>query len=115
MRWMCQGNLQAVHNRGVSVSTYAAGDDAVIVEGVLTDNRIVDTNALLIAMASAVLQGFWNARPTRRLDARRAPEGTAPEYLIDICWVLRSEGPPEQELRAAVRGQDREGGGLNEG
>ncbi len=193
MKRMCQGNLQAVHKRSVSITTYAAGDDAVIVEGVLTDNRLVDTwsittgekmepgvvhdlavrllvegpslcirdvevdmdqvprdecthtrnslepligqniapgftrwvkehlggaqgcthlNALLIAMAPAALQGFWNARTSRRVDVRRATEGMAPEYLIDTCWVWRSEGPLASELRAAVRGEDREGGPL---
>lgn len=190
MKRMCQGNLQAVHKRSVSITTYAAGDDAVIVEGVLTDNRLVDTwsittgekmepgvvhdlavrllvegpslcirdvevdmgrvprddctharnslepligqtiapgftrwvkehlggaqgcthlNALLLAMASAALQGFWNARISRRVDVRRATEGMAPEYLIDTCWVWRSEGPLASELREAVRGEDREG------
>ena len=47
MKRMFQGNLQAVHNRTISISTYAAGDDAVIVEGVLTDNRLVDTWSVL--------------------------------------------------------------------
>lgn len=42
MKQMSQGDLQAVHNRGISISTYTAGDDIVIVEGVLTDNRLVD-------------------------------------------------------------------------
>jgi len=191
MKRMFQGNLQAVHNRTISISTYAAGDDAVIVEGVLTDNRLVDTwsvpsgekmepgvihnlavrlfiecpslritdvevdmdrvpldecmhtrdslkpligqsispgftrwvkqhlggaqgcthlNALLIAMAPAVFQGFWNARTSRRIDARRATEGMSPEYLIDTCWVWRSEGPLASELRAAVAGEGREDG-----
>lgn len=41
MKQMSQGDLQTVPNRGISISTYTAGDDIVIVEGVLTDNRLV--------------------------------------------------------------------------
>jgi hypothetical protein len=176
-----KGSLRAVHNRTVSVTTYEAENDCVIVEGVLKDKRLVDTysvtsgekmppgvvhdlavritvrgpemritdvavdmkhvprddcmrmreslvpligqsvapgftqwvksrlggkrgcthlNALVIAMAPAVLQGFWNARAARHMSIREAAKGISPEYLIDTCWVWRSEGPLAEELRS---------------
>lgn len=176
--------LKAVHNRTISISTYAGEDDSVIVEGTLVDNRLVDTysitngekmppgvihdlavrifikgpdlrimdvevdmnhvprdeclqtrtslmplightimpgftqwvkktlggtrgcthlNALLIAMAPAALQGFWNARVARRVGIREAAQGMAPEYLIDTCWVWRSEGSLAEDLRTSLK------------
>ena len=174
---------QAVHSRAISITTRSMGDDSIVVEGTLRDERLADTysvttggkmepgpihdlairlfirgpglliedidvdmnhvprdeclrtkdslrpligrsiapgftlwvkdnlggprgcthlNSLLLAMAPAALQGFWSSRISRPVDMRQASKGMAPEFLIDTCWVWRSDGPLAQELAAIL-------------
>lgn len=174
---------RAVHSRAISITTHSRGDDSIVVEGVLRDERLVDTysvttggkvepgpihdltirlfirgpglliedvevdishvprdeclrtreslrpligrsiapgftiwvkenlggpkgcthlNSLLLAMAPAALQGFWSARISRPVDMKQASKGIAPEFLIDTCWVWRSDGPLAEELRSTI-------------
>lgn len=175
---------QAVHSRAIGITTSSRGDDSIVVEGVLRDERLVDTysvttgtkmepgpvhdltirlfikgpglliedvevdmnhvprdeclrtrdslnpligksiapgftqwvkenlggprgcihlNSLLLAMAPAALQGFWSSRIARPVDMRQASKGMAPEFLIDTCWVWRSDGPLAEELKETIR------------
>jgi len=63
-------------------------------------------NALLIAMAPAILQGFWNARTARCSDVRQAGKGMSLTYLIDTCRVWRSDGPLASKLRSFLHMKD---------
>jgi hypothetical protein len=64
-------------------------------------------NSLLLAMAPAALQGFWSSRTRKPVDLGQASKGLAKEYLIDTCWVWRSDGPLAQELAAAFKKRDK--------
>jgi len=50
-------------------------------------------NALLIAMAPAAVQGFWNQAVTRKMSPADAATIMDRKLLIDSCWVWRSDGP----------------------
>lgn len=54
-------------------------------------------SGLLMAMASAALQGLWTYRAGNRQGAEDI-EATAKEYLVDTCWVWRKDGPLVEEL-----------------
>jgi hypothetical protein len=58
----------------------------------------VHLNALLIAMAPAAVQGFWNHRVQQPLNIEEASRGMDPAFLIDTCWVWRSDGPVADEF-----------------
>ncbi|HQI00438.1 MAG TPA: DUF2889 domain-containing protein [Deltaproteobacteria bacterium] len=175
---------QAVHSRSIGITTHSRGEDSIVVEGTLKDERLVDTysvatggkmepgpihdlairlfikgpglliedvevdinhvprdechrtkeslrpligrsiapgftvwvkvnlggprgcthlNSLLLAMAPAALQGFWSSRTSRPVDMRQASKGLAREYLIDTCWVWRSDGPLARELTSSLQ------------
>jgi hypothetical protein len=59
----------------------------------------VHLNALLTAMAPAAVQGFWSHRVQQPLNIEEASRGMDPAFLIDTCWVWRSEGPVAEEFR----------------
>jgi hypothetical protein len=49
-------------------------------------------SGLLMAMASAALQGLWTYRAKDR-QRYTDIDKTASEYLVDTCWVWRQDGP----------------------
>jgi hypothetical protein len=175
-----------LHMRGITVSTYRVDDDAVMVEGVLKDNRLVSTfsmakggamtepgvvhditvrllirgtamliedvdveipqvpreecretidslkplighriapgftefvkktfggirgcahqNTLLLALASAAIQGFW-VQKARNKDLKVHKENVKmiPRFLINTCWVWRDDGPLHKELEKSLK------------
>ncbi|MEA3222483.1 MAG: DUF2889 domain-containing protein [Thermodesulfobacteriota bacterium] len=56
-------------------------------------------NSLLLAMAPAVIQGYWTHRANTVTSVREMIKN-APDarYLIDTCWVWRSDGPFVKEM-----------------
>jgi hypothetical protein len=176
--------MRAVHSRSINITTYLTGDDSIMLEGVLKDDRLCRTyllstgkeiepgvvhhfavrlfvsgpalliekvevdmihapredclhtrdslqplagraiasgftqwvkknlggpkgcshlNALVIAMASAAVQGFWSARTSRRQDVKEAVNGMSAQFLIDTCWVWRADGPVAANLGALMK------------
>lgn len=65
-------------------------------------------NALVISMASAAVQGFWSARTSRRADLEKATQGMSAQFLIDTCWVWRSDGPLASGLGSLMKGAEPE-------
>jgi hypothetical protein len=61
-------------------------------------------NALLLAMASAAVQGFWTNRAGKPLSIQEARK-MDPRFLIDTCWVWRADGPLVKELEKALQEQ----------
>lgn len=59
-------------------------------------------NGLLLAMAPAAVQGFWSVAVSRPLTLREASAVLDPTYLIDSCWVWRSDGPYAKEFRETL-------------
>ncbi|HDP24423.1 MAG TPA: DUF2889 domain-containing protein [Deltaproteobacteria bacterium] len=57
-------------------------------------------NALLLAMAPSCVQGYWAWRVSKPLTFEQASRGLDERYLIDTCWVWRSGGDLERDLRA---------------
>jgi hypothetical protein len=173
-----------VHTRIITTTTYALGDDTVLVQGILKDNRLAQTysvtsgnkmepgviheltisllikgpllsiedvdvemshvpredcremknalqplmgktiapgftswvkssfggpkgcthlNALLIAIAPAAVQGFWTNRVRRPLNIKEASRGMDAGYLIDTCWVWRSDGKLAKEFQRSFQ------------
>lgn len=61
-------------------------------------------NALLLTMASAAVQGFWVQRAGgKRLSLREASAKMDPRFLVNTCWVWRSDGPLLKELEETLR------------
>ena len=52
----------------------------------------VHLSGLLMAMASAALQGLWTYRAGNHQGAEDI-NATANEYLVNTCWVWRQDGP----------------------
>ncbi len=56
-------------------------------------------NSLLLAMAPAVIQGYWthmaNTATSVEEMVKNAPDAS---YLIDTCWVWRSDSPLVKEI-----------------
>ncbi|MBN1636094.1 MAG: DUF2889 domain-containing protein [Deltaproteobacteria bacterium] len=60
-------------------------------------------NALLLAMASASVQGFWANRVGRKISLGDAiSQIKDPAYLIDTCWLWRKDGPLAREFEEAL-------------
>lgn len=174
MKEMDTDKKHPVHTRCITATTYSLGDDSILVEGVLKDERLVEIfsvtsgekmppgvvheliirliikgpffsiedvdvemrhipredcmalrdalkplightigpgftrwvkenfggikgcvhlNALLIAMAPSAVQGFWIHRVKQPLNIEEASRGMDPSFLLDTCWVWRSDGP----------------------
>jgi hypothetical protein len=73
-------------------------------------------NALLIAMAPAAVQGFWNHAVARKMQPAEAAQVMDKHLLIDSCWVWRSDGPLVEELGRILSAQGtRAGKGTPEG
>jgi hypothetical protein len=184
MKKILKGKGDPVHTRTITTTTYSLGDDTILVQGVLKDNRLAETysittgdkiepgvvheltisllikghllridavdvemnhvprqdciemknalqplkgkriapgftswvkssfggpkgcthlNALLIAMAPAAVQGFWTNRVRKPLNIREASRGMDAGYLIDTCWVWRSDGELAKRFRGMVK------------
>ncbi len=52
---------------------------------------------LMLAMAPAILQGFWAFR-SRTPDIQSISSGLVENYLLDTCWVWRKDGPLAEQL-----------------
>lgn len=52
---------------------------------------------LVLAMAPAILQGFW-AFKSRTPDIGKISPELIERYLLDTCWVWRKEGPLAAQL-----------------
>ena len=56
-------------------------------------------NVLLLAMASAAVQGFWAHRAGRPVAMEEVEEAILdPRYLLDTCWLWRRDGPRVRDL-----------------
>jgi hypothetical protein len=64
-------------------------------------------NALLIAMAPAVVQGFWSSVVSRRITPAQASKSMDAGLLIDSCWVWRSDGPLAREFQETLKNHDK--------
>lgn len=62
-------------------------------------------NALLISMAPAVVQGFWSMVASSPLTPAQVSGSMDVRFLIDSCWVWRSDGPLVRELQEVLGGQ----------
>jgi len=63
-------------------------------------------NALLLAMASAAVQGFWVLRSgNKNLTIDEARSRMDPRLLINTCWVWREDGELIKELMASLQEQ----------
>jgi len=61
-------------------------------------------NALLLAMASAAVQGFWVQRSGNKdLTIDEARSRMDPRLLINTCWVWREDGELIKELMATLQ------------
>lgn len=56
-------------------------------------NGCTHLSGLVIAMASAALQGLWTYRAKDRQRPDKDLTKTVKAYLIDTCWVWRRDGP----------------------
>jgi hypothetical protein len=63
-------------------------------------------NALLLAMASAAVQGFWVQRAgNKSMTIDEARSRMDPRLLINTCWVCREDGELIKELAATRQKQ----------
>lgn len=63
-------------------------------------------NTLLLALASAAIQGFWVQKASRRdLNLHKENVKMVPRFLINTCWVWREDGPLLQELEKTLKDQ----------
>ena len=53
---------------------------------------------LVLAMAPAILQGFWAFR-NRHPEGRKISSELMDNYLLDTCWVWRRDGPLVKRLK----------------
>ncbi|HDM32410.1 MAG TPA: DUF2889 domain-containing protein [Deltaproteobacteria bacterium] len=171
---MADNRREKIHTRNISISTYDMGDDTVMVEGILRDERLRPTysltanetfqpgiihdlkisltvrgkdlviedvnvemmevpskeckktreslrplighriasgftlwvkntfggprgcthlNALLLAMAPAVVQGYWVLKASKPISLGSMGDLPDASYLVDTCWVWRKDGP----------------------
>lgn len=70
-------------------------------------------NALLISMAPAVVQGFWSMVASSPLTPAQVSGSMDARFLIDSCWVWRSDGPLVREFQEVLGAQgvtDHKGG-----
>jgi DUF2889 family protein len=182
MRSLEQRKGDKIHTRNMEISTYDGGDNHIIVEGQLRDDRLVSTyhhisgkkrppqnvhhmivrmcidcaslsimevyvdmpgvpneecgktaeslkklegirivpgftsrvkkllggtrgclhlTTLVLAMAPAIMQGFWAFR-SRTQDADKISPEVVEKYLLNTCWVWRKEGPLAEQLFSSL-------------
>jgi len=56
---------------------------------------------LVLAMAPAIMQGFWAFRSRTPEIGKISPE-LVEKYLLDTCWVWRKEGPLAEQLFSSL-------------
>ena len=56
------------------------------------NKRCVHLTTLLLAMAPAVMQGYW-VFSARKPSGGGVSSGVIGNYLVDTCWVWRKDGP----------------------
>ncbi len=61
-------------------------------------NGCLHLTTLVLAMAPAIIQGYWVYRNKEKLDHEISPE-ILNDYLIDTCWVWRKDGPLAGEFK----------------
>ncbi|MBW2589222.1 MAG: DUF2889 domain-containing protein [Deltaproteobacteria bacterium] len=61
-------------------------------------NGCLHLTTLVLAMAPAIIQGYWVYRNKEKGDNEISPE-IVKDYLIDTCWVWRKDGPLVEELK----------------
>ena len=61
-------------------------------------NGCLHLTTLVLAMAPAIIQGYWVYRNKEKGDNEISPE-IINDYLIDTCWVWRKDGPLAEELK----------------
>ena len=64
-------------------------------------NGCLHLTTLVLAMAPAIIQGYWVYRNKEKADNKISPE-IIKDYLIDTCWVWRKDGPLAEELKQYV-------------
>jgi hypothetical protein len=57
---------------------------------------------LLLAMAPAIIQGYWVYR-NKKEDNNEISTEMVNDYLIDTCWVWRKDGPLAEELKKSTK------------
>ena len=57
----------------------------------------VHLTTLVLAMAPAIVQGFWTHRRRKPADGQISSD-LMESYLLDTCWVWRREGPLAGQL-----------------
>ncbi len=181
---MVSNTSEKIHTRSINISTYDIGDDTVLVEGTLRDERLRTTysltagetfppgvihnlkirllvrgkdlvvqdvdvdmidvpsdeciktreslkplvghriapgftswvkdtlggprgcthlNALLLAMAPAVVQGYWALKASKPISIESMWDLPDPSYLIDTCWVWRKDGPLVKKMADTLK------------
>ena len=61
-------------------------------------NGCLHLTTLVLAMAPAIIQGYWVYRNKEKGNNEISPE-IVKDYLIDTCWVWRKDGPLVEELQ----------------
>jgi hypothetical protein len=61
-------------------------------------NGCLHLTTLVLAMAPAIIQGYWVYRNKEKSDKEISPE-IVNDYLINTCWVWRKDGPLAEELK----------------
>ncbi len=61
-------------------------------------NGCLHLTTLVLAMAPAVIQGYWVYRNKEKGDNEISLE-IINDYLIDTCWVWRKDGPLAEQLK----------------
>jgi hypothetical protein len=61
-------------------------------------NGCLHLTTLVLAMAPAIIQGYWVYQNKEKGDNEISPE-MVNDYLIDTCWVWRKDGPLAAELK----------------
>ena len=64
-------------------------------------NGCLHLTTLVLAMAPAVIQGYWVYRNKEKGNKKISSE-IIKDYLIDTCWVWRKDGPLAEELKQNV-------------
>lgn len=65
-------------------------------------NGCLHLTTLLLALAPAIIQGYWVYRNKEEGNNEISPE-MVNDYLIDTCWVWRKDGPLAEELKKSTK------------
>lgn len=81
--------------------TLSPGFTSMVKKKIGGRNGCIHLTTLLLAMAPAVLQGYWT-HSDRRPDRRSLSGDHMERYLLDACHVWRREGPLAREVAEAA-------------